>query len=227
MLDSLPTPSPLLYWGFVLLPLLVAGAVVWAIGRTSGDGARKRAGAIGVLWLASTAALGASGVLDAWAPPRMLLVFALVLGFLAWAARQPWTLRLGDLPLALLVGFQAFRIAVEGLLHAAVAEGVAPPTLTWTGTNFDIIPGVTALVLAPLASRIPRRDLQAWNVGMAGVLVVTVVTALLAAPTPFRQIAGDPPNVFIAGFPFVWLPAVLVASAWLGHIVLFRRLRRG
>ena len=226
MLDSLPTPSAPLYWGFVLLPLLVAGAVVWAIGRTSGGRARQAAGAMLALWLGSTAALGASGVLDAWAPPRMFLVFALVLGFLAWAARQPFTLRLGDLPLELLVGFQAFRIAVEWLLHLSVLEGVAHPTLTWTGTNFDIIPGITALALAPWASRIHRRALQAWNVGMAGVLVVTVVTAVLAAPTPFRQIAGDPPNVFIASFPFIWLPTVLVASAWLGHIVLFRRLRR-
>ena len=225
MLDLLPTPSPLLYWGFVLLPVLVAGAVVWAIGRTSGERAGRRAAAILGLWLASTAVLGASGVLDAWAPPRMVLLFALILGFLAWAARQPFTLRLGDLPLAILVGFQAFRIAVEGLLHAAVVEGVAHPTLTWTGTNFDIIPGVTALALIPWASRLHPRTLQAWNLGMAGVLVFTVVTAMLAAPTPFRQIAGDPPNVFIASFPFIWLPTILVASAWLGHIALFRRLR--
>jgi hypothetical protein len=203
----------------------VGAAVVWAIGRTSGDRARRAAGTVLGLWLASTAALGASGVLDAWAPPRMFLVFALVLGFLAWAARQPFTLGLGDLPLEMLVGFQAFRIAVEGLLHAAVVEGVAHPTLTWTGTNFDIIPGLTALALAPWASRIHARALQAWNLAMAGVLVFTVVTAMLAAPTPFRQIAGDPPNVFIASFPFIWLPTVLVASAWFGHIVLYRRLR--
>jgi hypothetical protein len=67
---------------------------------------------------------------------------------------------------------------------------------------------------------------MAWNVIMAGVLVVTVVTAMLAAPTPLRLILGDPANVFIARFPFVWIPLVLVTSAWLGHVVLFRRLRR-
>lgn len=226
MLDSLPTPSAPLYWGFVLLPLLVGGIVVWAIGRTSGHRARRTAAAALGLWLVSTAALGASGVLDAWAPPRVLLIFALILGFLGWAARQPWTRRLGDLPLEMLVGFQAFRIAVEWLLHTAVLEGVAHPTLTWTGTNYDIIPGITALALLPWVNRIPERALQAWNVAMAGVLGVTVVTAVLAAPGPLRQIAGDPPNVFIASFPFIWLPTVLVASAWLGHIVLFRRLRR-
>ena len=74
--------------------------------------------------------------------------------------------------------------------------------------------------------RLDRRVLQGWNLLMAGVLVVTMVTGGLAAPSPFRQIMGDPPNAFVAGFPYVWIPTVLVCSAWLGHIVLFRRLRR-
>jgi len=226
VLDVLPTPSPLLFWGFVALPLLVSAALAGAIGRTSGAAAGRRAATALGLWLLVTGGLGASGLLDAWAPPRALLLFAAVLAFLAWAARRPWTERLGDLPLQVLVGFQAFRIAVEGLLHVAVGEGVAHPTLTWTGTNLDIIPGVTALALIPWAERLSRGALQAWNLAMAGILGVTVVTAVLAAPTPFRQIAGEPPNVFIASFPFVWLPAILVAAAWLGHIVLFRRLRR-
>ncbi|MDE0886430.1 MAG: hypothetical protein OSB70_12965 [Myxococcota bacterium] len=58
---------------------------------------------------------------------------------------------------------------------------------------------------------------------MAIILTFTVVTAILAAPTPFRQIEGVPPNVLLARFPFIWLPGLLVTSAWLGHIVLFRR----
>ena len=143
-----------------------------------------------------------------------------------WCSRQPWTQRLGDLPVAWLIGFQSFRIVVEWLLHVAVAEGIANPTMTWTGTNYDIVPGVSALLLAPLADRLRPRTLQVWNLSMAAVLVVTVVSAGLSAPTPFRQIGGDPPNTFISLFPFVWLPAVLVTLAWLGHLVLFRRLRR-
>ncbi len=146
--------------------------------------------------------------------------------FLAWAARQPWTERLGELPLSILVGFQSFRILVELLLHASVEEGVAHPTMTWTGTNLDIVSGVTALVLAPFAARLDRRLLQGWNLVMAGVLVVTVVTGMAAAPTPFRQIMGDPPNTMVGGFPYVWLPSILVLFACFGHIVLFKRLRR-
>ncbi len=225
MLDALPAPSAALFWIFAGLPVLVSGAVVVAVGRTSDPGAARRAGLALLLWGSLTAGLGVSGVLDVWSPPRMLLLFLGVLVFLAWAARQPWTQRLGHLSLRILVGFQAFRIAVEFGLHDAVKQGIAHPTLTWTGTNLDIIPGITALVLVPFVDRLDRRALQAWNLTMAGVLGVTVITALLAAPTPLRLIQGDPANVFIAGFPFVWLPTILVPSAWLGHIVLYRRLR--
>jgi len=225
-MHSIPDPSFFLEWGFTLLPLLVGGTVVWAIRRTSGRSAGIWAGATLTLWLVLTGGLASSGFLDQWNPPRMFLLFGSILIFLFWSARQPWTQHLGDLSLKWLVGFQAFRIGVELLLHEAVQEGVAHPTMTWTGTNFDILPGISALLLCPFADRLKPRSLQVWNVAMAVVLIFTVVTAMLAAPTLFRQIGGDPPNVFVARLPFVWLPGVLVTSAWLGHIVLFRRLRR-
>jgi hypothetical protein len=218
--------SPPLFWGFTLLSILVAGIVVLGIHQTSGAAVSRKALLVTLGWLVLTGVLGWTELLDAWAPPRMVVLLVPGLAFLAWAARQPWTLRLGELPLRLLVGFQAFRIIVELLLHEAVAEGIANPTMTWTGTNLDMVSGVTALLLVPFVDRINPRVLQGWNLTMAGVLVVTVVTGILAAPSPFRQIMGDPPNVFIAGFPGVWLPNILVLAAWLGHIVLFRRLRR-
>lgn len=224
MIDSLPTPSPTVAIGFTILPPLLALIVVAGLARTCGP---KRAGigaAAFLVWLALTGVLAAIGFFDAWAPPRLILVLIAVIAVLIWASRAGWAARLASLPLGLLVGFQSFRILVELLIHRAVAEGVAAPTLTWTGTNFDMIPGISALLLAPFAHRIPRRGLQGWNIASALVLLFTVVTALLATPTPFQQIHGDPPNVWIATFPFVWLPAVLVLCAWLGHIVLFRRL---
>jgi len=61
MLSALPTPSPLLFWGFVILPLLTCTGLAWAIGHTSGRAAGRRAGFVLVLWLGATGALGASG----------------------------------------------------------------------------------------------------------------------------------------------------------------------
>ncbi len=226
MLDTLPIPSPLLFWGFIALSIAMAGILVFTTHYTSGVRSGRVSLMVATVWMGLTAVLGWAGYLDAWAPPRMLIIIITMLAGLAWASRQKWTERLGDLPLSLLVGFQSFRILVELLLHQAVMEGIAHPTMTWTGTNFDIIAGVSALLLAPFAQRLNQRFLQGWNLLMAAVLVVTVVAGVLATPSPFRQIIGEPANGFVAGFPFVWLISVLVFSAWLGHIVLFRRLNR-
>lgn len=226
MNTAIPSASPVLYWGFLLLAVAMALGLVFAIRATSGSTAFKRSLGVTVVWMGLTGTLAAKGILDSWAPPPMFLLMLMMIAFLVWASRKPWTNALGDLPLKLLVGFQGFRVIVEVLIHQAVVEGVAHPVMTWTGTNFDIIAGITALVLAPFAHRIDTRLLQIWNVSMALVLVLTVVTGILAAPTPLRAIWGDPPNVWITRFPFVWLPCILVLSAWLGHIVLFRRLYR-
>ena len=226
VIHMIPDPSPFLTWSFGLLLPVMGLLVVGAVARTSGRAAGLRAGFVLGIWMTGLGLLAGSGFFDQWNPPRFFLVFASILIFLFWASRKPFTERLGDLPLALLVGFQSFRIVVEIMLHVAVEEGVANPTMTWTGTNLDIVPGVTALLLCPFAARLKPHLLQWWNVSMALVLVVTVLGAMLSAPTPLQQIGGDPANVFVSRFPFVWLPGVLVTCAWLGHLVLFKRLRR-
>jgi hypothetical protein len=37
--------------------------------------------------------------------------------------------------------------------------------------------------------------------------------------------SNEPANVWVLQPPFVWLPAVMVLAALLGHIVIFRRIR--
>jgi hypothetical protein len=222
--EILPRPSAVLTVGFEVLPVAVALIVVAAMVRTSGS----RAGGIGAVlfaaWFMITGTLAVTGFFDAWAPPRLMLVLIVVLAVLIWTFTARWAAHLAELPLYLLVGFQSFRIIVELLIHQAVAEGVAPPNLTWTGNNFDMIPAISALMLAPFANRMSSSWLQIWNIGSALILAVTVGVAVLTMPTPFQQFHTDPPNVWIATFPFVWLPAVLVLCAWLGHVVLFRRI---
>jgi len=36
----------------------------------------------------------------------------------------------------------------------------------------------------------------------------------------------EPSNTWVAFFPYVWLPSILVTAALLGHIVVFRKLRK-
>ena len=63
----------------------------------------------------------------------------------------------------------------------------------------------------------------AWNVLGLGLLVNVVTVAILSTPA-IRAFGDDRLNVFVTYTPFVWLPAVMVAAALAGHLVIFRAL---
>ncbi len=212
LLELPAEPSLLLQLGFILLSLAIAAFVGWWSRRPR----------IPALWLLLTAGLALGGVLRIIVvPPPFLLLFTVgVVGLIAWHGRGRWR----ELPLRLLVGLQAFRVLVELLIHAAVVEGVAPEQLTWTGRNFDMLTGISALLLFPVAERLPRWLLLAWNLLGLGLLVNVVTVAILSLPLPIQQF--EPVNAWVAFFPFQWLPMVMVMLAALGHVALFRRLRR-
>ena len=135
MSPSLPEPSSLLVYGFLTIEIIMAAGLLYCIVRTSGTHALPKAAALLTAWLGLTGGLASTGILDTWAPPPMLLILLSMVGFLAWSSRQPWTAKLAELPLPFLVGFQGYRIVVEMLIHKAVQEGIAHPTMTWSGTN--------------------------------------------------------------------------------------------
>ncbi len=205
--------------GFIVLPITVALAIAAA--------SRRRAVAVGViLWVAAVSAIAASGLLrnfDRLPPPVGLLFVA---GFAAtiWLGcstlARPWI----ALPFAWVVGFQSFRIVVEVLIHASSEVGLAPPQMTWSGLNLDIVTGVTALFLAPFADRVPRLVLWLWNFLGLALLAWVVGVAVVSFPTRLQLLT--PSNTWVAEFPYVWLPTVLVTAALLGHVVLFRKLRQ-
>ena len=102
-----------------------------------------------------------------------------------------------------------------------------PPQMSYSGWNFDILTGITALVLAAILTqrRLPRWLLWAWNC-MGILLLANVLTiAVLSMPTPLRRFHNEPANTWIAQAPYVWLPAVFVLAAIAGHIVIARRLQ--
>ncbi len=182
------------------------------------------------LWLALTAALALSGALANFAsrPPRVFLVIlpaflgTLLLGLSPWVGRAA-----AALPGAWLVAAQAFRVPVEAILWLLVARHALPEIMTFTGRNWDVLTGLSAPLVAWLCfgrERPARGAVLVWNlIGLA--LVTKVVThGILSAPTPFRVFVTDPPNVIIAGFPFVWLPCFVVPVAYFLHVVSLRQL---
>jgi hypothetical protein len=135
--------------------------------------------------------------------------------------------RLAQLPLAALVGVQAFRLPLELAMHEAARQGVMPERMSFGGANFDIVTGALAIPLAIALARgfRGRALVLAWNILGAALLANVLVNAVLA--TPMVHAFGTSPrdlNTFVAYFPFVWLPSVMVVAALVGHIVIARRL---
>ena len=131
------------------------------------------------------------------------------------------------LPMAALIGYQAFRVLVELLLHRAYREGLMPVQMSYSGRNFDIVSGITALLLGAwlvIRPTLSRRLVFAWNTLGLALLINILGVALLSAPTPVRVFMNEPANVWITHAPWVWLPTVMVLAALFGHVLVYRRL---
>ncbi|HEX4339922.1 MAG TPA: hypothetical protein VH062_28640 [Polyangiaceae bacterium] len=212
-----------------LLPLCVAAlfvAAAWASTSRSGTTLRAALG-VGIL-LALTAAVALSGVLadTSRRPPAFGIVLLVTTVVTVLTARSSLGASVARLPLWALVGAQSFRLPLELVMHRAATAGVMPVEMTFTGLNFDIFTGVTALLLGiALATRlasVPRIIVIAWNVMGSLLLAIVVTIALLTSPF-IKAFGPHDVNVWVLYFPYVWLPTVLVQAALFGHFVIFRR----
>jgi hypothetical protein len=134
--------------------------------------------------------------------------------------------RLARLPLAALIGFHAFRLPLELILHNWYKGGTLPVQMTYEGHNFDIATGILAIVLGTWAilGQIPRTAVWLFNLVGSSLLAVVMFTALTSSPFPFRQYMNEPQVLLVYHFPFSWIVSIAVAGALLGHLILFRKL---
>jgi hypothetical protein len=224
--------SSYLIGAFILLTLVTAAAslVLFHLGSK-----RRRTTLVALLllggWLAATYAAAARGLVRFEPRPPTFFLFvatALILTILLGFSRLGRILAT-TVPLAALVGLQAFRLPLELLMHRALEEGIMPVQMSYTGRNFDIVTGATAIIVAIIAgvaaAPLRRRVVTIWNV-MGFLLLANIVTiAIVSTPTPLRLFHNEPPNVWVTHPPFVWLAVFFVPLALLGHILIFRRLK--
>ena len=220
--------------GIPAIALALSALFVAATWRT-GDGlepaARRRRtilAAAGVaIWLAAQAAAALSGWLGRFElrPPPIVIWFASMIVMTLALAWSPFGRRFADrLPFVALIGFQAFRLPLELVMHRAAVAGIMPNVMSFTGYNFDIVSGATALPLALYAWRrpLPRPVIMLWNLTGQILLIAIVIIAFAATPV-FRAFGDDQVNTWVTEFPYVWI-AVMVAAALFGHVVTLRKL---
>jgi hypothetical protein len=219
----------------VLAFVLVCGAVVaaflrgiWLSARTEGRNPRMRTGwvAAGVVtWLGLSAGLVKSGWVEA-TPARLIIVgAATMLGSLLVGCSRIGGWLAQSVSLAWLLAFQGFRLPLELVLHAWVRQGVIPETMTWTGSNWDVLSGLAALALAPFCG---RSRLAAWTGNGLGLVLLANVgrVAVLSAPVPFGWHHVTPKLLLPYHLPYALIVPVCVGGALIGHVALTRALWR-
>lgn len=196
--------------------MLVWGFWTWLFG--------KRAAIVLAAVLAVTGDIAWCGILRFGPlPPRLPILVLLTAAATIWLARK---LPTPETPVAWLIGYQSFRILVEVFLWWGHRNGLVPVQMTWDGRNYDVLTGLTAPLVAWLASRhrISPAMIAAWNLLGLALLVNVMTVAILSLPTPFQRFY--PTLTFPAEFPYVWLPLFLVPSALFGHVAILFAGRR-
>ena len=125
-----------------------------------------------------------------------------------------------------LIRLQSFRIFVEILLWALYVINLAPVQMTFEGRNFDILAGLSAIIVAYFISKgsISKSGIAIWNIVCLGLLINIVVIAILSLPTPFRIFMNEPTNTVVTEFPISFLPGLLVPLAYGLHFFSLRKL---
>ena len=215
-------PSDLTVDSFAILALVVAALVA--------AGSRRA----GVVWgIASLMAvqfgLAYFGILGQWdrTPPPMALMLLVSFAITAVFAYS----RIGEemaarLSFAALIGAQAFRFPLELWMQHAATDHVIPRQMTYSGSNLDIISGLTAIVVATVAARglAPRWLLVGWNV-LGSLLLLNIIVIAVRSMPMIKAYGEYQVNTHVADAPFVWLPGVLVQAALLGHLLVWRKLK--
>ena len=224
---------------FIVLTVVVALGIVWNV-YLAGRGLRETprrtwlftAVAIAgtATWMTLTWSVASTGILADFSrrPPPMLILFIVIVTMSVTIANTRYGTRFVEgLPLWILIAGQSFRLPLEVLMHRAAHEGVMPPQMSYTGWNFDIVTGISAIPVAWwLARGHPHARTVAivWNI--VGSILLANIVAIAMLSTPLVAAFGpERLNVWVAHPPYVWLPTLLVVCALTSHLVIYRKLR--
>ncbi len=125
-----------------------------------------------------------------------------------------------------LLAIHSVRIPVELVLYQLYLQEKIPKLMTFSGWNFDIAIGISALILLVyqliLNRKINRTVFLIWNIFGMVFLLIIVSLAILSSPLPIQQIAFNQPNIAVLEFPYCFLPTCVVPIVLMSHILLLK-----
>lgn len=155
-------------------------------------------------------------------PPRLLILFAVntIVLILLFSLKRSRTL-IKKLPITILTFIHIIRIPVEMVLWWLANEGMLDHKLTFEGSNFDILVGITAPFAAIFMLGLKSKSHFAaivWNILGIIMLANIVIMAVRASPYFYDPALFRKPNIAVFYFPFIWLPSFVVPAVLFSHI---------
>jgi hypothetical protein len=181
------------------------------------------------LWLAMQGVISYTGfytVTNSMPPRAILLLVPPLLLIIFIFAKKKGRIFIDSLDIKLLTLLHIVRIPVELTLYWLFLNKTVPQLMTFEGCNFDILSGISALLIyfGLIRKQLNSKILLLWNFICLGLLINIVVIALLSMPTPFQKMAFEQPNIGVLFFPFTWLPSVIVPLVFFSHLASIRQL---
>ncbi|NMM50880.1 hypothetical protein [Marinigracilibium pacificum] len=214
--------------GFLLLSILmIVSPIVFFLKSPEKNKLTRNYLLIITIWMIYILGLSFSGVLKSFdLPPRVpLLIIIPSIILSVWLTGQSIFKRnLSVFSQTFPVFIQAFRVGVEMLIFGAILYGFFPAGVSFDGTNYDIIVGISALFTGFLMVKnfIGKKGVLAWNIIS---LVILTGTGLTFVATYYLtdNFPEEVNRANLTEFPFVLLPGILLPFAIFYHVVSIRQ----
>lgn len=154
-------------------------------------------------------------------PPRYAIVLLPVILMLIYGIlpkQIDWVIKNRNIKLSTFL--HTIRIPMEIVLFYLYCYKTIPKLMTFEGRNFDILAGITAILVGVLLlkNKINKKVLLLWNVVGLCLILFIFINAILSSELPFQQFGFEQPNRAVNYFPFILLPAVVVPIVIYTHL---------
>ena len=153
-------------------------------------------------------------------PTTILIVYGLL------PKQQKWFSKIRQTEFSTLL--HSVRLPVEIVLFGLFTHKMIPELMTFKGSNYDILMGITAPIIGWLfiKHKLSKKILLGWNI-IGFILVLFILfNGILSAELPFQQFGFEQPNLAVNYFPFILLPATIVPIVIWTHISDIIKLRK-